>query len=255
MSTSAPYTHEDGSNCWTKDCSIGNSTGSSSCSAPMQKDLVRIKKAIAVLDKRKAAIEEVETSVAKSGKNINSDFSLVTTLKGGFNPNTYEKPTNHKNDDLTWTKPRGGLWLATVNDEGENSWSANSEQETPIGFSTTPLRFKDDAKIIKINSKKEYLKVLAAFPHTPAKVNLTDSQVQVYAGRGVSSVNADGSGKRGIDFEALSKSYDAVLVTWAGLYESGRANSTPKAMGKDVSLYSWDIESVFVLNKDAIIFE
>jgi hypothetical protein len=88
-------------------------------------------------------------------------MEIITT---GFNFNIERFNSNIKKHNFL-NKPRGGLWGSPVNSEfGWIDW-CNSEDFT--NSDTPKLSFKwkftEDAKILKIDSKEDYLKALKKF--------------------------------------------------------------------------------------------
>ena len=225
----------------------------------MKKRLTSLERTIAHLKEKEAekAAEQLVNeennlaSVIKTGAAINSKYSMVTTLEGGYDESKHISPRN-ADGELTWTKPYGGLWLATQTENGDDGWNRLLGDGEANPVNKTAVTFKDDAKVAVITNKEDYRKILDAYPHYQNLEATSDTESEMYGSMVYSSINPDGTSRRGIDYEAMSKDYDAVFVTWQGLGSAGRFTTGPEGMGTDVSLYIWDIESVFVLNKDAI---
>lgn len=130
------------------------------------------------------------------------------------------------------TKPSGGLWLSPGDPAGTNQWSEFCRRE---GFRPTrgaPTRvqavaLKPDARVLKIDSRGDLLAAAGCYP-PPA---------QPY-----------GFDPPGMDFAAVAADYDALWVT-----ETGRsANHMPRDEHAEINLYAWDIETVLVLDPDAL---
>jgi len=237
-SRNAPYRHSDGSNCWTRDCQRRAGKATSSATGSQQSNIKSL------------------PGIVFSGRVIGRKFKFATTLEGGYDPRKHIKVSNDKGDSVSWTKPHGGLWLATVSADGNDSWNDlinGSDFVKPEEKRT--VTFKDEAKVLIINSHDDYLRILDAYPYYNKDSQEASSLEMQYlmTSASWSGYNPDGTSKRHMDYEKISQHYDAVLVTWAGVYSCGRANFMENTMGTDVSLYSWDIESVFVLNKNSII--
>lgn len=235
-----PYYHADGSNCWTKDChrrKAGQSYQNDNLSTDSSKRLN--------LGSR--------SPVERSGGEINKVYQLRNTIKGGFKPEKFNSVVNPTGEELSWTKPNGGLWLATVDEAGGDSWNDlhGTDPEDINQQDVTNLKFKDNARVLVIDSLADYKQVLSEASYVP-DVQLDDLTRQLFSRIGFSMVTRDGQVARIMDYEKLSTKYDAVLVTWAGLYASGRNISTDVDLGDACSLYMWDIESCFVMNKDSI---
>lgn len=126
--------------------------------------------------------------------------------------------------------------------------------EPAVNTKEFKMSFKPEARIVVIDSLGDYRKLLDAYPYQAeftADAKTFAASMGPMLANGFFAINAAGESKRTIDFEKLSKKYDAVFLTQRGLYACGRRNFQ-QDMGNDMSLYMWDIESAFVLNPNAL---
>ena len=124
-------------------------------------------------------------------------------------------------------KPNGGLWGSPENSEyGWIDWCDSEGFKKNGGIEVYfKWRFKDTAKILKINSKEDYLKILETYqkkienPYLPTTYQF-------------------------IDWKELSKTYDGFHLTYNGFCELRR------------NIYwgfnSWDCESIIAFNLEQI---
>ena len=122
------------------------------------------------------------------------------------------------------TKPYGGFWLSV-----DGSWERWCEVEEPswISHGTYEVKVADDARIYAISSMAD----LEPLPKRKLAASGTDG-----LGPGFSLMGMP------IDFEAMSESYDGVLVDFGnGDAELWRA------------MYGWDCDSVLLFSADAIL--
>lgn len=123
-----------------------------------------------------------------------------------------------KNHSLN--KPRGGLWTSPLNSSHSwKDWCTREEFRECKRNESFMLKFKPDAKILIIDSYIDLEKL-------PVKsVNLKFRWYQ-------------------IDFQRLSKKYDAIWLT-----ENGERDTR---WSDPLSLYGWDVETIFVMNNKKI---
>lgn len=119
-----------------------------------------------------------------------------------------------KNGLLT-NKPFGGLWTSPVNSSfGWKDWCHREHfRECSDHFK---LKLKDNAKILRIDGKND----LNDLPVITEKGMLFDFHY--------------------IDFEKISKDYDAIWLTEKGERET--------SFTRPINLYGWDCETVLILN-------
>lgn len=137
-----------------------------------------------------------------------------------FDPNLF-MPIKNRN----WNKPSGGFWTSPVNSSyGWKDWNLDSEfRECDLKNSCT-LKLKPSAKIYVIDNMAHLKR------YSTNKCKYTN--------------------KLYLDFEKMSKKYDAIWVTTKGLMETSDISYKE---GFVYSLYGWDCETVLILNKEIII--
>jgi hypothetical protein len=178
-----------------------------------------------------------------------NEFSFSSVLTGGFTMSKVKTVVNADASQFSWSKPMGGVWLATMNDYGSDSWSELlGLEEEEAADSRQEFTLRSDAKIVVIRSEADYKELLDNYPYYP---DVNDSEMTadiaaIYGSSAWSIFNSDSSVRRNVDYSKLSKDYDAVLLTWQGLGPYKRNFSNYNST--DISLYSWDIESMFVMN-------
>lgn len=133
-------------------------------------------------------------------------------------------------------KPHGGLWSCPTKDF-DIDWKTWSEHnEFALGKLEEHFDFilKDNAKILEIKDIKDLEKL--------PKVYVVDNELRSILDR--DSMNMD------IDFEALAKDYDGMMV-W--MYRS--IDIEPEIMSFDgiyYKMYGWDVDTLLVFNPDII---
>jgi len=123
-----------------------------------------------------------------------------------------------KNDN--WVKPKGGLWTSPINSNwGWKDWCESENFRDCNEANSFKLKFKNDAKIMLIDSLKDLLNL-------PKRI-----------------IDYGNNCKREYpDFELLATICDAIWLTEKGQNETHL--SYPN------SLYGWDCESVLILNPE-----
>jgi hypothetical protein len=284
----APYRHADGSNCWTKNCSRGNKN---LVSLPVEDELsadikAELDKAYETQKKenaKKARKQILPKAVVKTGKEVNELYRMKSLLKGGYNSRKFKNIKN-ANEEITFTKPSGGLWVSPVvsqtpktktditawqhlmgayddSEFHEDEESQNNSSSIPDynsfdnSYVNADVKFNDDAKIAVIDSLEDYREILKRYPSYP-DYSQSYSEQELEFLKSLSrapgaGINSEGKAKRNIDFAELGKNYDALLVTEKGLYSCGRNFSRQDVLGNDVSLYMWDIPSAVIFNKNS----
>lgn len=251
----APYKHADGSDCWTKNCSKN-----SSASAHSHRSESSSHRSSSKAGRYEAQVRKAIASIARTGTQMNETyhFSTVFTKGRSYSPR-YVRPVKNAGYDIIETKPKGGLWVATVDEEGLDSWSrflgeTNSERSEEM---RTRMHFKPEAKVLVIDSLNDYRKILIGYPHyaEPTENSPSKDYARFFVNQrfNTSAINPDGTARRNIDWEKLGKDYDAVMVTGRGVSACGKSHDAD--MQNDVSLWNWDFESVFVMNKNAVQYQ
>jgi hypothetical protein len=274
----APYRHDDGSNCWTKGCSRGNFFVGTS--APMQftlsdfyseQPLPSIQSVsdaeykadvdfLLGLRAEKPAPKPTAPKVASAklplatGASLNEHYTFRNRLPVTYDPNKHEPVRNVSSEQMMWVKPYGALWISTIEPSGTSGWDRVTEglfaSERTVQHD---VHFKPEAKVLVIDSREDYERLLQEFPHYVDTSHLTDAERQFMpSGGAVSLLRRDGSAKRGLDYERMSQQYDALLLTQKGLNECGNGDYLQEENEEDVSLYIWELESAVVFNPDAV---
>lgn len=134
--------------------------------------------------------------------------------------NLFFNPVKNNN---CWIKPFGGLWCSEYNENTISSWyewcKRESFKECTLDFGVV-FDIKENAKIFVIDKYTDLLRLLEEYELKSISYSICS-----------------------IDFEKLSKDYDAIKLTENGEHET--RFSTP-------SLYGWDIESMLIMNFDII---
>ncbi|MEG1502261.1 MAG: hypothetical protein RR370_02620 [Synergistaceae bacterium] len=133
-------------------------------------------------------------------------------------------------------KPQGGLWLSPYIEKGEylSDWHEWCEAESFIdynGETCSIITLKKDANIFTINSHQDVLRLVLKHEY---KSKLTE-QMGIFRN------------KRYIDFESVSKNYDAILLT-----RKGESDTRWRTSDGEVSLYGWDVASLLILNANCV---
>ncbi len=131
-----------------------------------------------------------------------------------FYPEMFEPIKNNN-----WEKPKGGLWTSPKKSKwGWKDWCKAENYMECLDENSFILKLNDNAKILKIDNLEDFKNA----PLVPALKN----PFQCYY----------------LDFEEIAKSYDAIWITDTAVFSL--------RMNREFSLYSWDCESVLILNKD-----
>lgn len=124
------------------------------------------------------------------------------------------------------SKPRGGLWTSSIN--SSHSWKSWCEMEDfreCDELNSFKLRFHSTSKILLIDNIKDF--------------------------KALPIINFGGKFKT-IDFESISKKCDAIWLTERGeretRYPEWMTNVSKSDDPSDVSLYGWDVETIWVIN-------
>lgn len=123
-------------------------------------------------------------------------------------------------------KPNGGLWGSPIDSSlGWKDWCDSENFRQDVGFNSGfTWEISDPSRILVLDSMKTYQSLPGLY-----KIKYLDEPL----------------GGESLNFERISQDYDAILLTENGLDE----------LRGDFSLnfYSWDCESIIVLNRNAII--
>lgn len=140
-------------------------------------------------------------------------------LKGIFVHYGHEKFMMRKWKKIknAWRKPLGGLWASPLHSKwGWYQWCKVEEWEMRPLSLKFKFKLKDESKVYVIDS-------LLDLERCP----MTESVLGGFS----------------IDFEKMAQKYDAIFLTEKGEVETRHSKPT---------LYSWDCESLVVMNKDII---
>ena len=131
-----------------------------------------------------------------------------------FDRNLFQEIRN-----IAFVKPEGGLWASRINAKyGWKQWCKDEEFRDCNPNNCFVFKLKSTTKILVINNAEE-LKKLPRNQNVPSYFN--DTHVC-------------------LDFEELSKNYDAIEVNI----------SEDKQLYWD--LYGWDCDSILIFNQDAV---
>lgn len=129
-----------------------------------------------------------------------------------------------------WIKPTGGLWTSPVNSKHSwKSWCKGADFRDCKKEPFFKLRLKEDSRIYIVETPED-IKRLPEY---------SDDSIRTL----IQSIARPAFFAHTPDFEAISKSYDAIWLTAKG--ERNTRFSSP-------SFYGWDCETVLILNKKAI---
>lgn len=147
-----------------------------------------------------------------------------------FDPLVYKEVENSEYN----IKPyKGGLWTSPIDsdlgwiDYCNNTFDPDSRHcvNVDVHFKVT---LKDNLNVLKIDSRCDLL-----------RAPLFDIKWPLNSIRGIF--------QKSLDFEKIAESYDAIWLTVNGLYANERFHEG------QAHLFTWDCETVLILNKDAII--
>lgn len=144
-----------------------------------------------------------------------------------YDPKKFEYIQNRY--PVSINKPLGGLWGSPKDSEwGWKDWCEAEDFRKNEGLDvSTTFTLTDTAEILVLNSRKAY-------------DSLPDCFKRYYT-------SPYGYYLENLDFETISREYDAILLTYSGLCELGN--------DFDLGFNTWDCESILVLNKDCIVVE
>ena len=152
---------------------------------------------------------------------------------GEYDPNLFDAIKNTKYN----IKPLGGLWTSPK--ESKYGWidfCRNENYYKSGGFKTGfEFQLKPNSSVYIINTFYDLIKA-------PYKI-----KDPLYSGI---SFN-----QNFIDYEEMTKEYDAIWLTDDGQYETRlpEMNGLFDFDGRVINLYGWDCESLIILRKDCII--
>lgn len=153
------------------------------------------------------------------------DMEFIHYGSERFDPSCFIKIQNKKLPVIN--KPHGGLWASPVNSEfGWIDWCKSEYFDTDLSKSFT-FKLKENSRILVVDDK----------------IDISDIPTV--------SIGFDWSMMKSIDFEQLSKQYDAIFLPEESLnLEICSCFTTPD----EINFYGWDCESLLVLNQSCILF-
>lgn len=140
-----------------------------------------------------------------------------------FNEKKFEQIKN-----INFVKPKGGLWASNINSKyGWKSWTERENFRVNEYNDNNFFKFKikDESKVLVITDSNQ----LDKLPKAEKFKGFFDAFTL-------------------IDFEKLSKKYDAIEV----LFSEEKVNMLNYTDSLYYKLYGWDCDSILVMNKDAI---
>lgn len=194
-----------------------------------------------------------------TGADLHSRYpaGISTRLSSDYDPSLVSPVRNRESvEDSAPGKPVGGLWVAPVDEHtgltgweelmGNKCWKDNGDGTESLVVnmksSRNSVEFKPDAKVLVIDSWKDYTDAVNAAPrHVPDRLSRL--------------IGVEPDDRKGLDYEALG--VDAVFVTEKGISECSNADKTfshrlSQPDGKDYeSLNGWDFASGIIINPDA----
>lgn len=179
-------------------------------------------------------VDELSSCVLSGGE-LNANYTFYTRLLSPFDPAELE-PVANTREGLrpSWTKPLGGLWLATGGADGRNDWDSMYDRPG-IQYRA---QLQADARVLTIKWRHDHHKILGLYSRE--------------VGGEVFSIETGTMRPRiGLDYEELAKHYDAVFLTDSGLRNEG-ARQRDEYYLDEVSLSDWEIQSVFIMNPEAV---
>jgi hypothetical protein len=145
-----------------------------------------------------------------------------------FGKNSLSKENfNEIKNEPYFCKPNGGIWasLYTPNEKYLSSWQefCESEQFGLDRFDKYALfNLSKDARTYTIDSLNDLKVIMKSYTAKPINISIR---------------------RQFLDYEKLSKDYDAIILTDKGQWETRMS---------EPNLYGWDVECILVLNFDVI---
>lgn len=164
-------------------------------------------------------------------------FEFKSRLPSIYNPDTFTAIKNGSFGSNGYReKPSGGLWSSPIErdedmeiSEYDNFFQINQETSDSVNHD---VRFTPNAKVLIVDSRADYDALLSS-----CSVEVT----------------VDGATtKRVVDYERLSRDFDAVYFTTKAVYANGRSNPADEYFKKNVSLRNLDIASLFIMNPKSV---
>lgn len=174
-------------------------------------------------------------------------MNLITLGIGTIDPEKFRKIKNRK----FFNKPLGGLWCSP--EIGEYTWKDFVESENykkDYYFSNLVLlTLKKSSKIYKINGIKDFMDCINQYPFSANSDILIENYDDKY-------LNDIFDIRYLIDYEELSKNYDAIWITMNALIELENEFFNKRIeIGEKPCfnpLHGWDVETVLLFNLNCI---
>jgi hypothetical protein len=163
-------------------------------------------------------------------------FEFKSRLSSIYNPDTFTAIKNGSFGSNGYReKPSGGLWSSPIErDEDMEISEYDSFFQINQGTSDSvnhDVRFTPEAKVLIVDSRADY------------DALLSDCSVDVVV---------EDLTKRAVDYERLSRDFDAVYFTTNAVYANGRSNPADEYFKKNVSLRNLDIASLLIMNPKSV---
>lgn len=178
------------------------------------------------------------------GSQISAQFQ--TRLDKEWDESFYTPIRNWSDADSAGlpNKPRGGLWLSPLLDNGKSAWDdfmyyesgEEAIQELKTGHHYD-ANLRPEAKIMVINSKEDYFQAIRMFP----------SEVEELDFKSMGVVK-----KASLDYQKISSTFDAIYIKQGALNAFGWQYQYEPESSTTVGLYGWDIPSLVVFNPNIL---
>lgn len=173
-------------------------------------------------------------------------YEFKCRLPEVWNPETFKPIRNATFSNATFgpsTKPGGGLWSSPVEHDEDmevSEWDAMHKIDPKTTNSVNhDVSFSPDARVLVVNTREDYARLLE---HCSIEVEFADEWLK----------ESEGTTKRAVDYERLAGEFDAVYFTGNSIYANGRSNPRDEFFRSNSSLYTMDVASLILMNKDAV---
>lgn len=124
-----------------------------------------------------------------------------------------------------WNKPKGGLWTSPIKSKyGWKDWNADSGYINCDVEDSFTLQLRQGSKVVVVNSLEDYISL-------PKRNDVFLNE-------------------KLINFEELSKEFDAFWLTESGLNTTATINYYKN---NGMMLYGWDCETIVIFNSSCVI--
>lgn len=137
------------------------------------------------------------------------------------------------NQDM-FCKPEGGLWTSPYwrGEKFLSDWHEWCTEQYFLDYSNQPcsiISFKSDVRIYKIDCHDDAVALLANYKY-----------------EGSFDIPLFGN-QNHLDYKKMSQDFDAIYLT-----NRGELDTRWRTRSNEVSLYGWDVETVFIFNPECI---